>query len=182
MDDRTQLWIGLALCFSAIAFLSLNEQQKDILFRRLRLRGRRTSSAHTPPRSLSPERKVPKNSPPKSSEYVTVFPPIQRDLLAEVAAQLPADQRKALGDLSFDEKKWMKSVMSFDEDYRKSDPSKYTYTGFSVKEVKALGDFPDYATLSGVPLPQPYPEHDINKALPRPYRPFRWVYHQTMCE
>lgn len=56
----------------------------------------------------------------------------------------------------------------------------YTPTEFSTEEIKALGEFPDYATLSGVPLPRPYHEFDIKKALPRPYRPFRWNYHQTM--
>jgi len=58
----------------------------------------------------------------------------------------------------------------------------YTPCEFSTEEIKALGDFPDYATLSGVPLPRPYHEFDINKALPRPYRPFRWAYHQTMSK
>ena len=51
-----------------------------------------------------------------------------------------------------------------------------------MDEIKALGDFPDYEALSGVPLPEPYKEFDIKTALPRPYRPFRWQYHQTMCE
>lgn len=50
----------------------------------------------------------------------------------------------------------------------------------SNKEIEAYGDFPDYAMLSGVRLPDPYPEFNIEKALPRPYRPFRWNYHQTM--
>jgi hypothetical protein len=58
----------------------------------------------------------------------------------------------------------------------------FTPCGFSTDDIKALGDFPDYATLSGVPLPRPYPEFDIKKAIPRPYRPFRWAYHQTMCK
>lgn len=57
-----------------------------------------------------------------------------------------------------------------------------TVCGFSVDEIKALEDFPDYAELSGVSLPTPYPEFDIEKALPRPYRPFRWAYHQTICK
>lgn len=48
-------------------------------------------------------------------------------------------------------------------------------------EIAAYGRFPDYAALSGVPLPTAYPKFDIIKALPRPYRPFRWAYHQTMC-
>lgn len=54
-------------------------------------------------------------------------------------------------------------------------------TNRSKDEIDSYGDFPDYAALSGVSLPQPYAEFDITKALPRPYRPFRWVYHQTMC-
>jgi hypothetical protein len=41
--------------------------------------------------------------------------------------------------------------------------------------------FPDYASLSGIPLPKAYLGFNITRALPRPYRPFRWVYHQTMC-
>ncbi|KAA8903333.1 hypothetical protein FN846DRAFT_780086 [Sphaerosporella brunnea] len=53
-------------------------------------------------------------------------------------------------------------------------------TSRTAAEIAAFGRFPDYAKLSGVPLPKPYPEFDIHKALPRPYRPFRWAYHQTM--
>lgn len=40
--------------------------------------------------------------------------------------------------------------------------------------------FPDYFKLSGVPLPEPLEDFDVDKAKPRPYRPFRWPYHQTM--
>lgn len=39
---------------------------------------------------------------------------------------------------------------------------------------------PDYASLTGVPKPCPLPAYDTNRALPRPYRPLRWPYHQTM--
>lgn len=176
------LYAGLGLGIVAISFLTLNQRQKDVIFRRLRLRGRRASTANTPPRSVSPDKKEPKNSPPSSSEYVNAFPPLTRDLLEEVAADLPANQRDALGDLSFDEENWHKSIMGFEEDFRTCEPSKYNFSGYSVKEIRALGDFPDYSTLSGVPLPEPYPEHDIQTALPRPYRPFRWAYHQTMCK
>lgn len=72
-------------------------------------------------------------------------------------------------------------MMPYEANYTEVDGSKHTPTGFSVDEINALGDFPDYAELSGVPLPEPYPNFDIDKALPRPYRPFRWTYHQTMC-
>lgn len=180
-DERTLLWIGLSLCVGIITYLSLSQKQKDIVFTRLRLRGRRASSANTPPRSLSPDKKEPVNSPLKSSEYVTAFPPLTRDALVQVKAALPKAQQDAMGDLSFDEKTWSKSVLDFDEDFRKCDPNKYIFTGYKVQEVRALGDFPDYSTLSGVPLPEPYHEHDITKARARPYRPFRWTYHQTMC-
>ncbi|KAJ9622706.1 hypothetical protein H2203_006357 [Taxawa tesnikishii (nom. ined.)] len=55
-----------------------------------------------------------------------------------------------------------------------------TPSGFTLEEVLMLGDFPDYAVLSGVPLPKAYPEFDIRTAKPRLYRPIRWAYHQTM--
>lgn len=57
-----------------------------------------------------------------------------------------------------------------------------TATGFSKADIEALGDFPDYETLSGFRLPHAYPEFDIKRAKARPYRPVRWVYHQTMCK
>ncbi|KAJ4488394.1 hypothetical protein J3R30DRAFT_3280163 [Lentinula aciculospora] len=38
----------------------------------------------------------------------------------------------------------------------------------------------DYYKLSGVPAPNPLPDFDVDKAKARPYRPFRWSYHQTM--
>lgn len=57
----------------------------------------------------------------------------------------------------------------------------FTPTGFSTQDIRALGRFPDYSVLTGVRYPQPYgPQFDINKAIFRPFRPFRWNYHQTM--
>ena len=57
----------------------------------------------------------------------------------------------------------------------------FTPTGFSTQDIRALGRFPDYSALTGVRYPQPYgPHFDINKAVFRPFRPFRWNYHQTM--
>jgi hypothetical protein len=51
---------------------------------------------------------------------------------------------------------------------------------FTVSHLKS-SSLLDYAALSGVPLPKALPNFDITKARPRPYRPFRWVYHQHMC-
>lgn len=57
----------------------------------------------------------------------------------------------------------------------------YTPTGFSTQDIRALGRFPDYSVLTGVRYPKPYgSQFDINKAIFRPFRPFRWSYHQTM--
>lgn len=66
-------------------------------------------------------------------------------------------------------------------DHRSCKSTQYTPTGITLGQIKQLGKFPDYASLSGIPLPAPYPKFDIERALPRPYRPFRWNYHQTMC-
>ena len=42
-------------------------------------------------------------------------------------------------------------------------------------------EFPDHFARSGVPLPNPVPDDfDVDKAKPRPYRPFRWDYYQHM--
>lgn len=57
----------------------------------------------------------------------------------------------------------------------------FTPTGFTTGEVEAIGAFPDYAELSGVRHPQPCgPDFDISRAVFRPFRPFRWRYHQHM--
>ena len=40
---------------------------------------------------------------------------------------------------------------------------------------------PDYAQLTGFPHPKSIPGFNIAHARPRPYRPFRWEYHQNMC-
>lgn len=56
--------------------------------------------------------------------------------------------------------------------------------GFRPKtkvERNQLGLYPDYAALSGVPWPEACVDFDPQRALPRPYRPFRWPYHQIMC-
>ncbi|PFH54907.1 hypothetical protein XA68_12122 [Ophiocordyceps unilateralis] len=71
-------------------------------------------------------------------------------------------------------------VLGLEADYRLADPSTFLFSGFTVAEVRSLGHFPDYAKLSGVPLPSPLTDFTVQDALPRPYRPFRWPYHQTM--
>lgn len=64
---------------------------------------------------------------------------------------------------------------------RTSTSSPLPITTRTPAEIAAFGRFPDYAALSGVPLPCPYHNFNIATACARPYRPFRWPYHQTMC-
>jgi hypothetical protein len=108
-------------------------------------------------------------------EYRNVFPPSQRGTLLALGDQFA---KESVIDLS----KTPRDLITLDTDFRTANPKHFIFSGFNVGDVVALGDFPDFATLSGVPLPSPLSSFDINKALPRPYRPFRWAYHQTMCK
>lgn len=121
---------------------------------------------------------------PPGQEYKHTFPPSRRPALADLT-----DNRFSAGGASgeglverpygSDEYKCLPDKQNvLDSQYKNSS----TPTGFTVEEIEALGNFPDYATLSGVPLPAAYNNFDIDTALPRPYRPFRWEYHQTMCK
>lgn len=149
---------------------ALNRSFGKALLSRVTLRGRRDSTAKTPPRSFSPD----KPQPSSPISYNSALPPQRRAALADVKSDVVPWQEVSEEEVS-------RQVLPMKADYRTSPGNLYTPTGFSIQEVKALGDFPDYATLSGVPLPSPYPQFDINKAISRPYRPFRWAYHQTMC-
>ncbi|CAL5871764.1 uncharacterized protein PFLUO_LOCUS6017 [Penicillium psychrofluorescens] len=148
---------------------ALNRSFGKALLSRVTLRGRRDSTAKTPPRSFSPD----KPQPSSPISYNSALPPQRRAALADVKSDVVPWQEVSEEEVS-------RQVLPMKADYRTSPGNLYTPTGFSIQEVKALGDFPDYATLSGVPLPSPYPQFDINKAISRPYRPFRWAYHQTM--
>lgn len=178
-------WAAIVILLCTVSYLSLDQKQREVVLARLSLRRRRPSSADTPPRSFSPTqqskvKEVPSNALPTTNEYVNSFPESRRHVLADLATRLSVSARSKLGDLSFDERRFPNSLLGWEEDYREADPAKFSYAGFSVQEIKALGDFPDYTTLSGVPLPEAYQGFDVDKAKPRPYRPFRWAYHQTM--
>lgn len=109
---------------------------------------------------------------PSDTDYSTVFPPSQRPVLGQLIPVASPGR-----DLSVSPR----PVLPLDASYLSAPSSSYVYSGFTVEEIKTLGNFPDYSKLSGVPHPTPLKQFDIDKALPRPYRPFRWSYHQTMC-
>ncbi|KAL2852188.1 hypothetical protein BJX68DRAFT_275028 [Aspergillus pseudodeflectus] len=179
-------WAGLALVALAAGLCILavtSTQGKPLVNHIARLRPtRRTSTSKTPPRSISPSSKqaaaaaVPQKPSSSPTNPVDVLPPQRRHVLAT----LGVSHKSEIG-----EEDVRRKILPMTVDYTTAcqggdNEERYTPTGFSVADLKALGDFPDYAALSGVPLPAPYPGFDIKRALPRPYRPFRWTYHQTM--
>ena len=174
LQSQVSAWrIGLVLIAATAVYFTFYRPSSKSLWSRVTLRGRKDSTARTPPRSVSPEKKQ-NNSASFPSTYNHALPPQRRESLLQLKGQ-------AFRWREIDEAEVRRNMLPVTADYKNSPGNLYTPTGFSVDEVKALGDFPDYATLSGVPLPKAYPEHEIDKARPRPYRPFRWAYHQTMC-
>jgi len=170
----------LVLILSTIAALTFKTRQRGDIFDRLRFQRRRASGASTPPRSFSPEKKISIDS--SCPDYKATFPPSRRCALLELAKTALAPNQNVLvgSEPSLDSLLTdpLPTTRSYD---LQNDYPKYTPTGFSTEEIKAMGDFPAYDILSGVPLPEPYVNFDLAKAIPRPYRPFRWAYHQTMC-
>ncbi|KAF2426599.1 hypothetical protein EJ08DRAFT_699895 [Tothia fuscella] len=170
----------LALGFTLISSLYLftSKRRREVVLSRLRLSRRRGSGAETPPRSLSPKKNN-SDSGTSNPDYKDVFPPSRRYTLSTAAPELTAKFGETRNGFNCEGEKEPQCV-PFDIPFKEASPNALTPTGFSVEEIKALGDFPDYAALSGIPLPQPYKDFDLNKAKSRPYRPFRWAYHQTM--
>jgi hypothetical protein len=188
------LTVGVVFLLSSITALALNKRQRDAVLNRLQIHRRRASGASTPPRSFSPSKKASERQHPSdgkepsplsslSPDYVTTFPPSRRCVLPELAGQASLSNKKIListePSVEFLLNDPLPTTQSYDLG---NNVPKYTPTGFSTAEIKAMGDFPAYDILSGVPLPQPYTNFDPMKAVPRPYRPFRWAYHQTMCK
>jgi hypothetical protein len=190
MPDAWLLPIGVGLVVSSVTVLALSKRQRETILERFHIQRRRASGASTPPRSLSPDNKCaaptdvkePLSSFGSPPDYLNTLPPSRRSALAELAETTSPSVQKILvgteppGDLS------PENILPTTQSYElENDTREYTPTGFSTAEIKALGDFPAYDILSGVPLPQPYHNFDPENARPRPYRPFRWAYHQTMC-
>ena len=146
--------------------------------------------SQTPPlRATDPEKK------PPGLHQKTLPAPI-RPNLAKAAESLPVSQRTKLKKAiekkqaalqtillhNLPEEIFVENLMPFEKDWQTCSGDAYSPTGVTVDEIKTLGDFPDYEVLSGVPAPAAYEGFEIEKAIARPYRPFRWKYHQTMCE
>lgn len=173
LPSMENLWHFGLILIAAGVYAIITRAFRISIFTGVALRGRKHSTARTPPRSFSPDKKSGTSSA-SPSNYNSALPPQRRHALADLNCE-------AAPWCDVSEEEVRQNLLSISANYKTSPSDKYSPMGFSVGEIKGLGDFPDYATLSGVPLPNPYPEFDISKALPRPYRPFRWAYHQTMC-
>lgn len=179
-SEALSVYFVLFAAFSILLYFAANGKQRDVLLHRLRLSRRRPSSSLTPPRELSPI--TTPSKPPPYPTYENVFPPSRRHVLAELpedALKEPGTSGKILSQQAPYYRRMLPDKAKADD---KTHLEHVTATGFTLEEIKRLGDFPDYATLSGIPLPAPCDGFDISTALPRPYRPFRWAYHQTMCK
>ena len=181
MSNLLVLLLGVAFLVSSAFLLVFRQGRRNVLLNRLPFRRRRaTSGSNTPPRSLSPGEK--KSDVVPTPDYSETFPPSRRFTLADIQSDLSIVLGKSRDALVASPPNSRKACLPLAMSYTATEKVMFTPTEFSTEEIKALGDFPDYSTLSGVPLPKPYHEFDIKKALPRPYRPFRWNYHQTMCK
>lgn len=178
LSSHWLLALGIVLLASSVIVVVANKRQRDAVLVKLLFKKRRTSGASTPPRSLS----ISKEPPTASStnpDYVASFPPSRRCAFLELSEK----ERDMNSSLEPSADFFTKNLLPVTKCYMLDNPvPKYTPTGFSTAEIKEMGDFPAYDIISGVPLPEPYEGFDPARALPRPYRPFRWAYHQTMCK
>ncbi|KAE8412443.1 hypothetical protein BDV36DRAFT_304839 [Aspergillus pseudocaelatus] len=125
---------------------------------------------------LQAEKKIP--STPGKEPYKSVVPPSRR----QAASPLLGSGVAGLDETAPSTIEILQNHMPLDSNIKDLHETFYSPTGFSNDDVTYLGRFPDYATLSGVRLPEPQHDFNIHTAIARPYRPIRWPYNQTMGE
>ncbi len=170
------------LVLLAFCFVSSAENRETLLDRWYGLRRRASVSLTLPLVGLTAEKPVASVDSTPSPGYKYVFPPHRRQALALLGPIALKGHGPSAAELSLRPPVYTNALP--DKDVCDSDNmlNHTTPTGFTVAELRRLGDFPDYAMLSGIPLPNAYEGFNIATAMPRPYRPYRWSYHQTMCE
>ncbi|KAL1605165.1 hypothetical protein SLS60_004708 [Paraconiothyrium brasiliense] len=167
------LLLGAVFVVSSALFILLKKGRREVFLNRLHWERRRFSGSKTPPRSLSPTKEDNSSAP----NYSDVYPPSRKIALADIpgfAEKLGRSQEDVIVSAA------KRESVPLTTELHDAKKTMCTPCEFTVEEIDALGDFPDYAMLSGIPLPKPYLNFDIKTAKPRPYRPFRWAYHQTM--
>ncbi|KAL7274876.1 hypothetical protein RUND412_002209 [Rhizina undulata] len=183
-------YLGITLLLASTLYFTLRWRTRKVIVEKFITRGRLDTAA-TPPRSLSPS---PKRRCTATALQLTSGPPSEKPfsptddpsgvsqvrrasltaIFTNILPKLPTATGFRRGSLALNSDSRRGSTAS-----NASDPGNDVV--FRTKEeIEAYGDFPDYAQLSGVRLPVSYENFNIDTALPRPYRPFRWAYHQTM--
>ncbi|KAM0181582.1 hypothetical protein ACHAPF_001727 [Botrytis cinerea] len=185
ISNQWPLGLGVIGFLLTVITLMYSQNWHKSLFNKLHIKHRRASTSATPPRSLSPSKKVTDrslNSTSKTPSYYDALPPSRRFTLPDVAKCIPPRFGTILTSNNPSAEHMAENKLPMTQSYTLGfETPKYTPMGFSTQEINAMGDFPPYDILAGVPLPQPYEGFNPEKALPRPYRPIRWQYHQTMC-
>lgn len=186
ISNQWPLGLGVMVLLLTVIALGYTQSWHKSLFNKLHFQHRRASTSATPPRSLSPSKKSAEksiNSTSKAPNYYDVLPPSRRFTLPQVAKTIPPRFGTVLTSTNPSTEHMAESKLPMTQSYTLGfETPKYTPMGFSTQELNAMGDFPPYDILTGVPLPQPYEGFNPETALPRPYRPIRWQYHQTMCK
>ncbi|KAM3417068.1 hypothetical protein BST61_g8645 [Cercospora zeina] len=170
-------WALLAVLAGHIVSFAINASARQRLAESLGLQRRRYAAATTPPRDLLSKQVVESDV---STIYAHAFPPHRRHALAELSSTAYTQLSRSPHELSQLPAKYESLLPDTTSPEATLHAIHTTATGFTLGEIEQLGRFPDYATFSGVPLPKAYHEFNIATALARPYRPFRWSYHQTM--
>ncbi|KAB8247110.1 hypothetical protein BDV35DRAFT_380020 [Aspergillus flavus] len=166
---------GNLVLLSALTFVAYvcftNRKRLLVMFSRL---GHSSSRVRQPP--LNAEKKI--SSTPGQVSYKSVVPPSRR----QAASPLLDARAASLEEIAPSTTEILQKHIPVDSNIKDLHGTFCSPTGFSNDDMISLGRFPDYATLSGVRLPEPQPDLNIHTAIARPYRPIRWPYNQTMGE
>ncbi|RAQ52919.1 hypothetical protein AFGD_001586 [Aspergillus flavus] len=164
---------GNLVLLSALTFVAYvcftNRKRLLVMFSRL---GHSSSRVRQPP--LNAEKKISSTSGQVS--YKSVVPPSRR----QAASPLLDARAASLEEIAPSTTEILQKHIPVDSNIKDLHGTFCSPTGFSNDDMTSLGRFPDYATLSGVRLPEPQPDLNIHTAIARPYRPIRWPYNQTM--
>ena len=187
--DPLVIGTGVILLLASLTIWIVCQKQKATVLCRLHFQHRRASGSKTSPRPFSPVREKPTRYTERGAllfhsaqDLLNSFPPSRRSSLAKVTEHAAASGKQVvIGPEPTASILRYEALPTTQSNDLGNQILKYTPTGFSTADIKAIGDFPPYDVLTGVPLPDVYEGFDHKKALPRPYRPFRWPYHQTMC-
>ncbi|RAQ63973.1 hypothetical protein COH20_000164 [Aspergillus flavus] len=173
-DSKDRHITGNLVLLSALTFVAYvcftNRKRLLVMFSRL---GHSSSRVRQPP--LNAEKKI--SSTPGQVSYKSVVPPSRR----QAASPLLDARAASLEEIAPSTTEILQKHIPVDSNIKDLHGTFCSPTGFSNDDMISLGRFPDYATLSGVRLPEPQPDLNIHTAIARPYRPIRWPYNQTMA-